>query len=100
MSSVLRDVLLHDEPLEDAAELRVALLVAAQIGREVVEGAHRAADVGQRQARRAARRLARPRAETSPGTVRMLERTPAWPAVTQNEVPPRIENSFGLAIGK
>jgi hypothetical protein len=29
----------------------------------------------------------------------MLERTPAWPAVTQNDVPPRIEKSLGLAIG-
>jgi hypothetical protein len=29
----------------------------------------------------------------------MLDRTPAWPAVTQNDVPPRIEKSFGFAMG-
>ena len=34
------------------------------------------------------------------GTVSTLERTPAWPAVTQNDVPPRIDVSFGFAIGK
>jgi hypothetical protein len=33
------------------------------------------------------------------GTVRTLLRTPAWPAVTQNDVPPRVENTFGRAIG-
>jgi hypothetical protein len=33
------------------------------------------------------------------GTVSMLERTPALPAVTQNEVPPRIDLMFGLEIG-
>ena len=33
------------------------------------------------------------------GTVRMLERTPASPAVTQNEVPPRVEMIFGFDVG-
>ena len=33
------------------------------------------------------------------GTVSMLERTPALPAVTQNEVPPRIDLMFGFEIG-
>jgi len=33
------------------------------------------------------------------GTVRMLDRTPASPAVTQNEVPPRVEVIFGREIG-
>ena len=34
------------------------------------------------------------------GTVSMSERTPSLPAVTQNEVPPRIEVSFGFETGK
>ena len=34
------------------------------------------------------------------GTVSMLERTPATPAVTQNDVPPRIDWTTGLEIGK
>ena len=34
------------------------------------------------------------------GTVSTLDRTPPAPAVTQNEVPPRIEVSFGFEIGK
>ena len=33
------------------------------------------------------------------GTVSMLERTPARPAVTQKDVPPRIEATTGLATG-
>ena len=33
------------------------------------------------------------------GTVSMSDRTPALPAVTQNEVPPRIELIFGLESG-
>ena len=33
------------------------------------------------------------------GTVSTLLRTPASPAVTQNEVPPRIETTFGRRIG-
>ena len=33
------------------------------------------------------------------GTVSRLDRTPAWPAVTQNDVPPRIEVIFGFEIG-
>jgi hypothetical protein len=33
------------------------------------------------------------------GTVRMLDRIPALPAVTQNDSPPRSENSFGFATG-
>jgi len=33
------------------------------------------------------------------GTVSMLERTPAAPAVTQNDVPPRIDRIFGFEIG-
>ena len=33
------------------------------------------------------------------GTVRMLERTPAFPAVTQNDVPPRIDRIFGFDVG-
>ena len=34
------------------------------------------------------------------GTVRMSERTPSVPAVTQNDVPPRMDVSFGFEIGK
>ncbi len=34
------------------------------------------------------------------GTVSTLERTPALPAVTQNDVPPRIEVIFGRDTGK
>ena len=34
------------------------------------------------------------------GTVRMSDRTPARPAVTQNDVPPRIDSIFGFAMGK
>jgi hypothetical protein len=33
------------------------------------------------------------------GTVSMLERTPARPAVTQNDVPPRIDCTTGFATG-
>ncbi len=33
------------------------------------------------------------------GTVRMLERTPARPAVTQKDVPPRVLVIFGREIG-
>ncbi len=33
------------------------------------------------------------------GTVRMRDRTPASPANTQNEVPPRSDSIFGIAIG-
>ncbi len=33
------------------------------------------------------------------GTVRIVERTPAWPAVTQNDVPPRIDCTVGFPIG-
>ena len=56
----------NTQALQDAAELRVAFFVSAQVGREVVEGPHRPADVGQRKAGRAARRSARLRAGTSP----------------------------------
>ena len=51
MSSVRATSCSITQPLEDAAELRVAFLVAAQVGREVIERAHRPADVGQRQSR-------------------------------------------------
>ena len=33
------------------------------------------------------------------GTVSTLDRTPARPAVTQKDVPPRVDVSFGAAIG-
>jgi len=33
------------------------------------------------------------------GTVSMLERTPARPAVTQKEVPPRIDSTTGFETG-
>ena len=55
----LRDVAVEHEPLQDAAELGVAFFVAAQIGAEVVERPHRAANVRQRQAREQSRRSAR-----------------------------------------
>ena len=47
----LRDVVVEDQPFQDAAELGIAFLVPAQIGAEVIKRAHRAADVRQRQAR-------------------------------------------------
>ncbi len=34
------------------------------------------------------------------GTVSSLERTPALPAVTQNDVPPRIDRMSGRDTGK
>ena len=78
--------------------LGVALLVPAEIGGEVVEGAHGPADVGQRQAGE------HPAVLDVLGRERHrhrqhVDRTPALPAVTQNEVPPRIELIFGLEIG-
>ncbi len=47
----LGDVAVEDEPAQDAAKLGVAFLVAAQVRREVVERAHRPADVREGQAR-------------------------------------------------
>ncbi len=46
----LRVVAVEDEPLEDAAEFGVPLLVAAQVRSEVIERPHRPADVGEREA--------------------------------------------------
>ncbi len=43
-----RHALVHHEALQDAAHLGVAFFVPGQVGGEVVEGADRAADVGQR----------------------------------------------------
>jgi len=34
------------------------------------------------------------------GTVSMSDRTPALPAVTQKDVPPRVETIFGFERGK
>ena len=94
----LRDVAVEHQPLEDAAELRVAFFVAAQVGAEIVERAHRPRMSGS----------GRPDS-SSPfgtssggkvtGTVSMLERTPALPAVTQNDVPPRIDFTTGFETG-
>ncbi len=60
----LGDAAVEQQPLQEAAELGVALLVRAEVGRPVIEGAERAAQVGQRQARPASGRGAAPRAGT------------------------------------
>ena len=92
----LRDVAVEHQALEDAAELGVAFLVAAQIGREVVERAHRAADVGQRQAgeQLAVRHVFGRKRHRHGQHARSARRR--VPAVTQNDVPPRIDVELRL----
>ena len=43
----VRDVAFHQQAFQNPAELGVAFFVSTQISREVIEGAHRAPDVGQ-----------------------------------------------------
>ena len=90
-SSVVRRVAVEHQPLQDAAELGVAFFVSAQIGREVVERPHRPADVGQRQARQqlAVRDVLRRKRHRHGQHARSARRR--CPAVTQNDVPPRID---------
>ena len=87
----LRDVAVEDQPLQDAAELGVAFLVAAQIGRRSSRTCPSCRGCRAAEGRTAARRSGTSSGGKVTGTVSMLERTPALPAVTQNEVPPRID---------
>ena len=62
-----RHIAFEDEPAKNAAKFRVAFLVAAEVGRKVIERAHRAANIRKRETGEQFAVRHRARAETSPG---------------------------------